>query len=126
MFAIDLVYNPGIFFAKAAILALYLRIFATTRRMRHLVYFPLVLLALVYAAMIPVATVFCTPRTGEHWDIFLLEKCHSTATLAIVQGVFGLASDIYIFILPLPMIYNLHLPSRKKLGLLLVFMAGIL
>ena len=121
-----MVYNPGIYFAKAAILTLYLRIFATGMRMRVLIYSALVVLFLVYFAMIPVATVYCTPRTGESWDLMLLERCHTTATTAIVQGVLGVVSDMYIFVLPLPVIFNLQLPFRKKIGLALVFMAGIL
>lgn len=126
IYAIDVVYEPGIFFAKAAMFMLYLRVFAITRHTRLLVYLPLLVLFLVYASMIPVATVYCTPRAGEHWDLLLLEKCHETATVAVVQGVFGLVSDIYIFAFPIPMIIKLHLPFKKKLGLLLVFMAGIL
>ena len=121
-----MVYNPGIYFAKAAILTLYLRIFAPKIIMRVLIYSALAILFPVYFAMIPVASVYCTPRHGGTWNLSLLEQCHKTATLSVVQGVFGVVSDIYIFTLPLPVIYNLNLAFRKRIGLLLVFMAGIL
>jgi hypothetical protein len=43
-----------------------------------------------------------------------------------VQGVLAVVLDLYIFILPIPIILNLRLPKRKKLSVLFVFMTAAL
>ncbi|KAL8885001.1 MAG: hypothetical protein Q9215_007074 [Flavoplaca cf. flavocitrina] len=120
-----MVYPPGVYFTKAAILVLYLRIFSVKRVMRALIYVGLIVLFLVYATFIPLTVVFCTPRNGGAWDLVLLQKCQQTTGIAaVVQAVFGLLSDIYILVLPLPIIWNLNLKPKKKIGLAVVFMSA--
>lgn len=43
-----------------------------------------------------------------------------------IHGAVGLAADIFIFILPLPIIYQLNLSTRRKIGLATVFLTGVL
>ncbi|KAL8878622.1 MAG: hypothetical protein Q9192_008409, partial [Flavoplaca navasiana] len=119
-----MVYPPGVYFAKAAILTLYLRIFTVKRVMRGLIYSGLIVLFLVYATFIPLTIVLCTPRKGGAWDMVLLQKCKPTSIALVVQGVFCLLSDIYILVLPLPVIWNLNLKPKKKIGLTVVFMSA--
>ncbi|KAL9034264.1 MAG: hypothetical protein Q9180_005504, partial [Flavoplaca navasiana] len=119
-----MVYPPGVYFAKAAILTLYLRIFSVKRVMRGLIYGGLIVLFLVYATFIPLTVVLCTPRNGGAWDLVLLQKCKPTAIASVIQGVFCLLSDIYILVLPLPIIWKLNLKPKKKIGLAVVFMSA--
>ncbi|KAL9036324.1 MAG: hypothetical protein Q9180_004363, partial [Flavoplaca navasiana] len=123
IFAICMVYPPGVYFAKAAILTLYLRVFSVKRVMRALIYGGLIVLFLAYATFIPVSVVYCSPRKGGAWDFFLLDKCKATALVLVIQGVFNLLSDNYILILPLPIIWTLNLERKKKIGLAVVFMS---
>ena len=120
-----MIFGPGIWFAKAAILMLYLRVFQVKRIMRLLIYSGLAFMFAVYWVSIPTFTYYCTPRAGENWDLVLLQKCQVLDALAIVQGVFGVVTDIYIFLLPLSTIFHLNLPQKKKIGLAAVFMTGI-
>ena len=46
------------------------------------------------------------------------------ASMKYAQSGFGIASDLYIFILPFPPILKMQLPLRKKLGICAIFMAG--
>lgn len=119
-----MVYPPGVYFAKAAILTLYLRIFTVKHVMRGLIYGGLIVLFLVYATFIPLTVVLCTPRKGGAWNLVLLQKCKPTSIALVVQGVFCLLSDIYILVLPLPVIWNLNLKPKKKIGLMVVFMSA--
>ncbi|KAL8882839.1 MAG: hypothetical protein Q9198_000228 [Flavoplaca austrocitrina] len=41
-----------------------------------------------------------------------------------IQGVVGVAADLFILSLPIPVVHNLKLASGKKLGLLVVFLMG--
>jgi hypothetical protein len=42
------------------------------------------------------------------------------------QGAIGIAADIFILCLPIPMLRKLNLPTRKKYSLGIVFLVGIL
>jgi len=45
---------------------------------------------------------------------------------AIVSGTYGVVSDVFLLILPLPIIFGLNLSLRKKIGLYAVFLAGLM
>lgn len=44
----------------------------------------------------------------------------------LVHGTASLALDLIAFAIPLPIVFNLHLSTNKKIGLAIVFTAGIL
>ena len=46
--------------------------------------------------------------------------------LSIVQSAFGTISDIYLLVIPIQMIFQLHLPFQRKIGVSAIFMIGIL
>ena len=46
--------------------------------------------------------------------------------MGIIQGVFGLLSDVYIFILPLPSLWGLQMRLRRKLGISAIFLTGLM
>ena len=43
---------------------------------------------------------------------------------AIPTGVIGMAVDLYLFFLPIPAVWSLHMNLKKKIGILLVFATG--
>ena len=46
--------------------------------------------------------------------------------MSIALGVFGVISDLYIFLLPITGVLQLKLGGRQKAGVILVFMTGSL
>ncbi|EHK96393.1 hypothetical protein M7I_7892 [Glarea lozoyensis 74030] len=74
--------------------------------------------------MVPLAGVYCVPKIGHAWDMSLMASCGKLAIVAPLQGAVGLATDLFILILPAPILWGLNLPPRKKLGVTLVFLAG--
>lgn len=118
--------GPCIFFAKASIFLLYIRIFGRIRWLRYLAYFGIVLLFLVTWITVPLHTIYCTPRHGSRWDGTVLSRCQAVAVAGIVQGTFHVLFDIFIIVLPIPIIYHLNLEFRKKLGLAAAFMTGFM
>lgn len=122
------IYGPGLWCAKMAILVLQLRVFAPKTWFRVAVYIGIALVTLVHWSNVPIYGILCTPRKGERWDMALLssKRCSVASTQTVVTGAIGTALEIYMLILPLPIIAELNLAPRRKLGLVLVFMAGIL
>ena len=41
-------------------------------------------------------------------------------------GILNVATDIYLFVVPLAGIFGLHMPLRRKFGVAAVFMTGLL
>ncbi|MCJ1346583.1 hypothetical protein MMC31_004801, partial [Peltigera leucophlebia] len=46
--------------------------------------------------------------------------------MTYVQGIFNIVSDFYVLVLPLPVVWKLQLPLRKKIAVSAVFMTGLL
>ena len=71
------------------------------------------------------------PRPGEPddlmtWMLRAQESRFPSAHLALAQGVFGTLSDIYLLVVPIRSVFQLHLPTRRKLGVSAIFMTGIM
>ena len=119
--------GPTLFFAKGAILLLYLRIFTVNKRMRYSIWFGLVWDTLLYWVNIPIATYYGTPRIGQSWeDVAWTETCANLTTFVLVQGVLSVVLDLYIFILPIPIVSKLPISLKQRLSILGVFATAIL
>lgn len=121
-----MIIGPTMWASKAAILALYIRIFGTVRWLRLVSYGLIIFMFLFYWSNIVIASIYCIPRNGAPWDVSALGSCSSQGALFIANGVFGVVADLVLFILPFPVIYGLQLGRRKKIGLWIVFLAGVL
>jgi hypothetical protein len=68
-----------------------------------------------------------TPRPGETLSSRLQTTSAGSDSLAlsVPQSVVGLAIDLYILILPIIALAQLQLPRRRKVGISLIFMTGI-
>ena len=118
--------EPGLFFSKVAILVLFLRIFSPHRSMRLSISAVIALAFCTYFVNVPVNTYYCTPRPGQSWGIEIGNNCANSILLGPIQGVLNVVIDFYILIAPIPMVAKLHLPPRRKYGVMAVFMTVIL
>lgn len=126
-YAETMLLGPTIFFAKGAILLLYLRIFTINRKMRYSIWFGLVWNFLLYWSGIPIATYYGTPRIGQPWDVVAAtETCANLANYLVIQGVLAVALDLYIFILPIPIVLKLRISLQQRLSILGIFGTAIL
>ncbi|KAH6641949.1 hypothetical protein C7974DRAFT_301211 [Boeremia exigua] len=123
--SIQIIAAPTLWAAKSAILALYIRLFSVVRWLRITSYACIFLMALFYGSNIIIAVVYCIPRKGEAWDGTSFQRCSSSAWSAVMIGVFSLAADLFIFIVPFPVILKLQLGPAKKIGLVFLFLTGL-
>lgn len=69
--------------------------------------------------------IFACDPIAISWDISITEgRCLNRAALYIVTAVANIASDIILFVLPMPMVISLQLPRRQKFGLMAIFGVG--
>lgn len=121
-------YNPTAFCAKLSLLLLYYRLFARHRWVRYSVYLGIGSIATVYTADTIAYGYLCFPHGGQGWiEAATTARCYDNAILiSYVRGPFNLLSDLYLLLLPLPAVWQLHLPLRKRLGIAGIFMTGSL
>lgn len=111
-----------------SLLVLLHRVFNPIAIFRKFLYLGMILVSVAHLSSIPLYATLCHPVIGQQWDIAMLnERCaHPTSLHTIIIGAIGTALDIYIRVLPLPLIFRLHLEMRRRFGLALVFMEGLL
>ena len=123
----ELVYGPTIFFAKLSLLLLYLRIFSPNQLTRYLIYFGIAVNFLVYTATTVAFGYMCIPRPSQTWlEGSTTAMCKSSSIMNYIQGIFNVVSDFYILTLPIPVVWRLQMPQAKKVGVMVIFMTGLL
>lgn len=126
MFLQTMTLGPMIFFAKLSLFLLYHRLFRIQKSIRYAIIFGIIFSFLNFSSQLIVSAIFCTPKVGHPWDLAVAAKCSRGEASVVVLGVGNLILDIYLLILPIPVILPLKLSVKKKIGVFAIFMAGLL
>ncbi|KAK8135354.1 hypothetical protein PG984_003294 [Apiospora sp. TS-2023a] len=118
--------GAAMYFAKAPLLLLYIRIFGIKRWLRVVCYTVLLATAIVYLVCALYSGIRCVPADGLYDDSFVLECAQSTFVPALCRCFTSIFTDLVALSLPLSVVVKLQLPRGRKIGLALVFMTGIL
>lgn len=118
-------------FIKLSLFLLYFQLFRPNRLTRWLVYAGIIMCGLFYPALIIANTVVFMPSPSQvndnsAWMLRAAQFAHITLILSVIQSVFSTLSDIYLLVIPIQMIFQLHLPLERKIGISAVFMVGLL
>ncbi|KAJ5884935.1 hypothetical protein N7495_009445 [Penicillium taxi] len=121
-------YNLSLALTKLSATFLYTRIFRSSSFMIA-AYFLMGYLIITGIWMIATAFVFCLP-ISVFWskEIPMSEKHHYCLPLGAMwysDSALQMFSDVFILILPMPLLSKLHLPRREKAGVILMFALGI-
>ena len=124
----QILYGPAFFFIKLSILLLYLRIFSPRRCARNFIYTGMLVVFLCNLSVTILFPALCAPRKGENWlSSYMSDRCKNhTIDSLIASAVLNFATDIYILVIPLPIVWKLHLSTKKRIGLIFIFATGIL
>lgn len=128
--ATAIVYNFVVFFIKLSILLQYLRIFAPTRRGNMFIYVGAHICIWTNLIFYLVETVFqialCSPRKKIWNPLMTTGHCFNADATYQATGIFNVISDFAIFILPMPCVWRLKLPLKKKILMTMIFATGLL
>lgn len=113
--------------AKLSLFILYLRLFDQDKRTRILTWIGIVSCTAYYIFELVFTLVLCSPWPGEnHTAPYVSGRC----TLARVYGngitLLNVISDIYLVVIPIPVVRHLQMSREKKIRVCSVFMLGIL
>ncbi|KAI0544893.1 hypothetical protein F4679DRAFT_589002 [Xylaria curta] len=122
-------------FVKTALLALYLRVFAPNRSARMMIWVGITTIVTFYIISIILNIRFCVPISmttpvpdRDAWARKLkASNCSQPVyNLNAAVGLFGVVSDLYVLIIPVSMVYKLKIPRNRKIGILGIFLTGLL
>ncbi|CAL8574676.1 hypothetical protein XPA_000631 [Xanthoria parietina] len=124
---VDVIYSPTILMAKLSLLSLYLDVFRPNQALRYAIYFGMVFVTLFYTGTFIAFCVLAIPRPGETLiGTILSNNVASLIPISVAQAAVNVASDFYIFLLPIPGVVQLQMPTRKKIGVCAIFATGSL
>ncbi|KAF4968615.1 hypothetical protein FSARC_4039 [Fusarium sarcochroum] len=107
--------------SKTSLLTFYLQI--SPHRWFRIVIFATIAFVVLYTVIIADLLLFgCKPiRTA--WDPFEFAtgKCINTALVYIIIAVANIVSDLILFIIPIPIIVHLKIPTGQKIGATIMF-----
>jgi hypothetical protein len=123
-----MLYLISIMCTKIAILLLYVQLFGVRRPFRYLCFAMMGIVALYCVIFFFIEAFNCNP-VEKVWHTLTYKgefSCFDNSMVEFVIGGFNIATDVIILVMPVPIILNLHMDPRRKLGLLVVFSTGIL
>lgn len=110
-------------FVKLSLLAFYLHL-SPQRWFRVAVWTSITLVA-VYTTVITFLMFFvCNPPRKAYDFKVQGGSCFEAAILYMATAVSNIVTDTILFVLPIPMVYQLHMPKVQKLGAIIVFGIG--
>lgn len=117
----------SMWFAKTPILFLYIRLFGIKRWVRLICYITLIATLLQFIAISVLLGASCIPAGKGGDDIAeVAAVCISRGfAVGIWNGIISIITDLIIFLIPIPIVFQLQLPTRKKIGICVVFAAGL-
>ncbi|KAI2602817.1 hypothetical protein GGR54DRAFT_622630 [Hypoxylon sp. NC1633] len=115
-------YNVGLMFVKLAFLAHYYRALAV-RKMRLTFLVAMVIIGCWSLSQIIVGISVCDPISG-FWENPADSSCIPNYQQWYINAAGNIATDIAIFVLPLPVLVHLHLPRAQRLVLIGIFSLG--
>lgn len=107
---------------KTSILILYIRMFGIKTSFRYLTYSIIAIQALVYLATSGAAAsmlFLCADRISITHTF-----CAQNYNLVTAQRIFGVITDFLVLGMPIPIIWVLQMPTRRKLEVIGNFMTG--
>ena len=123
----ELLYLASVALTKISILLFYLRIFPDTK-LRRAIWFTIVLCILYLIAFVLATALQCLPIriAWQHWDGEHHGKCLNLNHLGWASAAVNIVLDLVVIGLPLREVKNLSLSRRRKAGVMLMFLGGLL
>ncbi|KNG86538.1 integral membrane protein, partial [Aspergillus nomiae NRRL 13137] len=123
-YAITIIYVPMAYVVKLALLSILLRIFAPDRRKVLVIHISLLVLLLYYIPALFIKVFFCKPISAFWYGTSNGGTCLDQRKVIIADSAISIASDLWILILPAPLLWSLHMSTIKKLRVIGILSAG--
>lgn len=128
-------YSVSSMFTKCTLLVFYLRVFRPDKRANIMVWMGIVIIVLFYVISNIVYLVKCIPVSQELPGLDPTEWAERTSNnhcghpnldVAAALGIFSSITDFYVLAIPISSVLALQLQRTRKLGVLAIFLTGLL
>ena len=109
---------------KLSLLLLYTRLFSL-RRFRTAAYSVMPFVLGWWLSVLLEELLFCR-SLPYNWDKEINGSCANLSAAYLAAGILDLLTDISVFVLPIPVVLNLHLPLKSRIALIATFCVGLL
>ncbi|KAK8231567.1 hypothetical protein HDK77DRAFT_66057 [Phyllosticta capitalensis] len=124
-FATYWLFIPGLAFTKISICLSYLRLFPS--QTNHWFCWSMIISQSVWVvAFLVVLVVACRPMSAFWLMDKQKEKCIDLKVIFLFQAFFNSATDFFVFLWPLRILWRIQLPLHRRIGLIITFGFGCL
>ncbi|KAI1376415.1 hypothetical protein F4677DRAFT_91500 [Hypoxylon crocopeplum] len=124
-----LLYTTLLWLLKACWLVYYARLTDGVHHMKRVIFWGIIIVGGTYISCLLVAFLKCIPFNHQ-WQINPSPGNNCMPAISTVQTIYVMVmntvTDFYLMAIPLPVVWQSHLPWRKKLVLLVMFSGGFL
>ena len=124
MYISSVVYLLSIYGYRLAIMLMYIRLFGVSKPFRIATWIVLTFVTGYLFCNLLTLIFGCTPMP-KYWKPDLPGHCIDLNKADYAYGSMNVGSDFLLFLLPLPMVWQLHLSRKEKFGVFLIFMSGL-
>ena len=124
LYAIQLLWAGAEGLLKTSMCLLYIEIFRL-KSFRIAAYI-VIAVSNAFAATVVLATTFICSPIPFSWDPTITGTCGNRNALWLAIGVLNIVTDVLVLALPMPMLWRLQIPQKKKIALSLIFGLGFL
>ncbi|KAH8705547.1 hypothetical protein BGW36DRAFT_422101 [Talaromyces proteolyticus] len=116
---------------KISVLVLYLHIFGVLNWMRISSIASMIFIGAFHVSLSIAFAAMCAPSPSSgpsrlnFLTAFISESCTYTRILVVYQGVANVIIDIFLLVLPLPAIWTMQMPLRRKITTSAMFSIGL-
>jgi hypothetical protein len=129
VFALQLTYNVCQFAIKCSLLFLYRSVLTLNDPLFKIAWYAIGVYVIAFAIASMVVTLLHCMPINYGWDRFygvLQGRCVNAKAQAIAMAALNTLAEIALLVLPMPILWNLHLPLKQKLRFCMIFFLGIL
>ncbi|EKG09926.1 hypothetical protein MPH_12998 [Macrophomina phaseolina MS6] len=111
--------------AKVSILVFYIRL--SSHKYFRIITYGTMAIIIIYGVIGSLQFLFACRPIAKFWDpTITYGSCSDNNKFWISNAAVNSVTDIIMVILPILMLWNVRIPKRQKIGLILIFMTGIL
>ncbi|CAG8983189.1 hypothetical protein HYALB_00004016 [Hymenoscyphus albidus] len=118
-----LLYGPAALLIKITLLLIFTRIWAPIRIAVISINIFMVLLLIYYITMLVIKVMICEP-IHAFWDLNVRAHCWDINGIFLADAIVSVTTDIAILVIPIPLIWDLHVSLVKKIKLFGILGAG--
>lgn len=127
MLAAPTIYILCLGFAKLAILMFYYALLNVMQFWKYVIYVVSGIIV-TYTLAIFLALIFACHPVERNWDPILpfwdMDYCINRAGLYLATAITNTTTDIILILIPIPIIWKLHVPVGQKLGIAAILGVG--